>query len=103
VARSNERSRSPSRVLKAKRSAVALASLSMPAIAVAQPDFFQGKQIRLVIGAFPGVTGGGRGIGRAIVEEFAGAGHAVAFTYTQNQAAAPHLHAAYSTSPGTTT
>ena len=37
------------------------------------------------------VTGGTRGIGRAIVEEFAGAGYAVAFTYAQNQEAADAL------------
>jgi 3-oxoacyl-[acyl-carrier protein] reductase len=34
------------------------------------------------------VTGGSRGIGRAIVEEFAAAGYAVAFTYLQNKDAA---------------
>ena len=37
------------------------------------------------------VTGGSRGIGRAIVEEFAGAGFHVAFTYAGNQAAAESL------------
>lgn len=37
------------------------------------------------------VTGGSRGIGRAIVEEFAGAGHAVAFTYSSNSEAADAL------------
>jgi 3-oxoacyl-[acyl-carrier protein] reductase len=34
------------------------------------------------------VTGGSRGIGRAIVEEFRGAGYKVAFTYSSNEAAA---------------
>ncbi len=34
------------------------------------------------------VTGGSRGIGRAIVEEFHGAGYSVAFTYSSNDAAA---------------
>ncbi len=34
------------------------------------------------------VTGGGRGIGRAIVEEFHGAGYKVAFTYSSNDDAA---------------
>jgi 3-oxoacyl-[acyl-carrier protein] reductase len=37
------------------------------------------------------VTGGSRGIGRAIVEEFARAGHSVAFTYAQNSKAAEEL------------
>jgi 3-oxoacyl-[acyl-carrier protein] reductase len=37
------------------------------------------------------VTGGSRGIGRAIVEEFAAAGYQVAFTYAGNQAAAEAL------------
>ena len=37
------------------------------------------------------VTGGSRGIGRAIVEEFACAGYQVAFTYAGNQAAAESL------------
>jgi len=37
------------------------------------------------------VTGGSRGIGRAIVEEFASAGHAVAFTYVRNREAADSL------------
>ncbi|MGH9718702.1 MAG: 3-oxoacyl-ACP reductase FabG [Bryobacteraceae bacterium] len=37
------------------------------------------------------VTGGSRGIGRAIVEEFHAAGHKVAFTYASNQAAAESL------------
>jgi 3-oxoacyl-[acyl-carrier protein] reductase len=37
------------------------------------------------------VTGGSRGIGRAIVEEFAGAGYSVAFTYAQNRDAAEAL------------
>jgi 3-oxoacyl-[acyl-carrier protein] reductase len=37
------------------------------------------------------VTGGSRGIGRAIVEEFAGAGYQVAFTFAGNQAAAQTL------------
>ena len=37
------------------------------------------------------VTGGSRGIGRAIVEEFAAAGYQVAFTYAGNQAAADAL------------
>ena len=37
------------------------------------------------------VTGGSRGIGRAIVEEFAAAGYQVAFTYAGNQAAAATL------------
>lgn len=37
------------------------------------------------------VTGGSRGIGRAIVEEFAAAGYKVAFTYAANQAAAESL------------
>jgi 3-oxoacyl-[acyl-carrier protein] reductase len=39
------------------------------------------------------VTGGSRGIGRAIVEEFACAGFAVAFTYSQNREAAEALAA----------
>ncbi|HWF11178.1 MAG TPA: 3-oxoacyl-ACP reductase FabG [Bryobacteraceae bacterium] len=37
------------------------------------------------------ITGGSRGIGRAIVERFAAAGHAVAFTYSSNQEAADAL------------
>jgi 3-oxoacyl-[acyl-carrier protein] reductase len=37
------------------------------------------------------VTGGSRGIGRAIVEQFAEAGHAVAFTYSSNKEAADAL------------
>jgi 3-oxoacyl-[acyl-carrier protein] reductase len=37
------------------------------------------------------VTGGSRGIGRAIVEEFAAAGYKVAFTYAGNHAAAESL------------
>lgn len=37
------------------------------------------------------VTGGSRGIGRAIVEEFADAGYAVAFTYFQNGDAAREI------------
>jgi len=37
------------------------------------------------------VTGGSRGIGRAIVEDFAAAGYAVAFTYLQNKDAADAL------------
>ena len=37
------------------------------------------------------VTGGSRGIGKAIVEEFVGAGHNVAFTYTANCDAANTL------------
>jgi NAD(P)-dependent dehydrogenase (short-subunit alcohol dehydrogenase family) len=37
------------------------------------------------------VTGGSRGIGRAIVEEFAGAGYKVAFTYAGNHGAAACL------------
>jgi 3-oxoacyl-[acyl-carrier protein] reductase len=37
------------------------------------------------------VTGGSRGIGKAIVEEFAEAGYAVAFTYATNEEAATHL------------
>lgn len=37
------------------------------------------------------VTGGSRGIGRAMVTEFAESGYAVAFTYTQNAAAAEEL------------
>jgi 3-oxoacyl-[acyl-carrier protein] reductase len=37
------------------------------------------------------ITGGSRGIGRAIVEEFAAAGHATAFTYSSNQQAAEAL------------
>src|SRR5439155_26886155 len=37
------------------------------------------------------VTGGSRGIGRAIVEEFAAAGYQVAFTYAGNTAAAESL------------
>ncbi|HEU5022529.1 MAG TPA: 3-oxoacyl-ACP reductase FabG [Bryobacteraceae bacterium] len=37
------------------------------------------------------VTGGSRGIGRAIVEEFRAAGHKVAFTYNSNEAAAAEL------------
>ena len=40
------------------------------------------------------VTGGSRGIGRAIVEEFNGAGHKVAFTYAGNTAAAQQVQAA---------
>jgi 3-oxoacyl-[acyl-carrier protein] reductase len=42
------------------------------------------------------VTGGGRGIGRAMVEEFAAAGYGVAFTYAQNRAAADELVASLS-------
>ncbi|MFN0165703.1 MAG: 3-oxoacyl-ACP reductase FabG [Bryobacteraceae bacterium] len=37
------------------------------------------------------VTGGSRGIGRSIVEEFAAAGHTVAFTYAGNREAAAAL------------
>ena len=37
------------------------------------------------------ITGGSRGIGRAIVEEFHSAGYAVAFTYAGNTAAADEL------------
>jgi len=37
------------------------------------------------------VTGGSRGIGKAIVEEFAAAGHPVAFTYSASQNAATAL------------
>ncbi len=37
------------------------------------------------------VTGGSRGIGRAIVEAFAGAGYSVAFTYAHNREAAEAL------------
>src|SRR5690242_18189470 len=37
------------------------------------------------------VTGGSRGIGRAIVEEFAANDYAVAFTYANNHEAARHL------------
>ena len=37
------------------------------------------------------VTGGSRGIGRAIVENFAAAGYAVAFTYLSNQDLAESL------------
>lgn len=37
------------------------------------------------------ITGGSRGIGRAMVEEFAEAGYAVAFTYASNKAAADEL------------
>jgi 3-oxoacyl-[acyl-carrier protein] reductase len=37
------------------------------------------------------ITGGSRGIGRAIVEEFAAAGQATAFTYARNQEAADAL------------
>lgn len=37
------------------------------------------------------VTGGSRGIGRAIVEEFHAAGYAVVFTYSSNEAAANEL------------
>lgn len=37
------------------------------------------------------VTGGSRGIGRAIVEEFAAAGHKVSFTYAGNKSAADQL------------
>lgn len=42
------------------------------------------------------VTGGSRGIGRAIVEEFSAAGYGVAFTYAQNRAAAESLTASLS-------
>lgn len=37
------------------------------------------------------VTGGGRGIGRAIVEEFSAAGYSVVFTYSSNASAAGAL------------
>jgi 3-oxoacyl-[acyl-carrier protein] reductase len=37
------------------------------------------------------ITGGSRGIGRAMVEEFAAAGYPVAFTYSSNQEAAAAL------------
>jgi 3-oxoacyl-[acyl-carrier protein] reductase len=37
------------------------------------------------------ITGGSRGIGRAIVEEFSACGYAVAFTYARNYEAAQHL------------
>jgi len=37
------------------------------------------------------ITGGSRGIGRAIVEEFSANGYAVAFTYARNCEAAQHL------------
>ena len=37
------------------------------------------------------ITGGSRGIGRAMVEEFAAAGYAVAFTFAQNRDAAAAL------------
>ncbi len=37
------------------------------------------------------ITGGSRGIGKAMVEEFAAAGYAVAFTYAENSAAAEAL------------
>ncbi|HKP13296.1 MAG TPA: SDR family NAD(P)-dependent oxidoreductase, partial [Blastocatellia bacterium] len=37
------------------------------------------------------VTGGSRGIGRAIVKELAGRGAAVAFSYSRNQEMADHL------------
>lgn len=37
------------------------------------------------------ITGGSRGIGRAMVEEFAAAGYAVAFTYASNKEAADAL------------
>ena len=37
------------------------------------------------------ITGGSRGIGRAIVEEFTANGYAVAFTYAQNSEAARQL------------
>jgi 3-oxoacyl-[acyl-carrier protein] reductase len=37
------------------------------------------------------VTGGSRGIGKAMVEEFSAAGYAVAFTYSSNSAAADEL------------
>lgn len=39
------------------------------------------------------ITGGSRGIGRALVEEFARAGYRVAFTYQSNQEAADELTA----------
>ena len=37
------------------------------------------------------ITGGSRGIGRAIVEEFAAAGHSVAFTFASNQESADNV------------
>lgn len=43
------------------------------------------------------ITGGSRGIGRALVEEFARAGHSVAFTFNSNQEAANALVASLST------
>lgn len=44
------------------------------------------------------VTGGSRGIGRAIVEEFSRAGYGVAFTYAKDRKAADDLAASLSTS-----
>jgi 3-oxoacyl-[acyl-carrier protein] reductase len=46
------------------------------------------------------VTGGSRGIGRALVEEFAGAGYSVAFTYASNQQAADDLIACITSKGG---
>ena len=47
------------------------------------------------------VTGGGRGIGRAIVEEFAAAGYSVAFTYAANKEAADALISSVASRGGT--
>lgn len=46
------------------------------------------------------ITGGSRGIGQAMVEEFAAAGYAAAFTYGSNQEAAASLTAAIAAKGG---